>query len=298
MMPVVVPSARPRELLARNWDGFLRHKPRQHFIMGGGDCGLNVMDFGAENAPPLLFFHGWSQSWLCWMKQIESLSENFRVVCLDSRGQGDSDKPRGDAHYNDSALWAADVKAVIDRLNLKNVILNGWSYGGHLICDYLRVHGPENIVGLHFTGASVVSGSRLPQFGPVLARRVGKMISPNSAIAIEHVRKFVRECTALPCQREVFETAVAWTMQTPAHVRLSLLKRTLNGLECLAGLKLPTLITHGTLDYVMLPLMARQLKEAMPHATLSLYDGVGHMPFLEEPQRFNRELAEFAGGVQ
>lgn len=297
-MPAVVASARPRELLASNWDGFLRLKPRQHIIKGGNDCALNVMDYGDENAPPLLFIHGWSQSWLCWMKQVEGLSKKFRLVCMDSRGQGDSDKPRGDEHYNDGALWAADVKAVIDTLGLKNVVLNGWSYGGNVICDYLSRHGTDNIAGLHFVGASVISGSKLPQFGPVLARRVGKLISPNSAISIEHVRKFVRECTAVPVQRELFETVVSWTMQTPAHVRLSLLKRTLNWLEFLGTVKIPALITHGTLDYVMLPLMAQQLKQAMPHAQLSWYDGIGHMPFLEDPVRFNRELEEFAGRAQ
>ncbi|MGL4322700.1 MAG: alpha/beta fold hydrolase [Beijerinckiaceae bacterium] len=294
MMPVVVPSARPRELLARNWDGFLRHTARQHIIRGGNNCALNVMDFGDETAPPLLFIHGWSQSWLCWMKQVEGLAKKFRVVCMDNRGQGDSDKPRGDEHYNDGALWAADVKAVIDALALKKVVLNGWSYGGNIICDYLNVHGTDNIAGLHFVGASVISGSKLPQFGPVLTRRVGKLISPNSAVSIAHVRKFVRECTAVPSQREVFETVVSWTMQTPAHVRLSMLKRTLNWLAFLGTIKLPALITHGTLDYVMLPVMAHEIKAAMPHATLSLYDGVGHMPFLEDPTRFNRELAGFA----
>ncbi|MGL4496314.1 MAG: alpha/beta fold hydrolase, partial [Beijerinckiaceae bacterium] len=139
---------------------------------------------------------------------------------------------------------------------------------------------------------------KLSQFGPVLARRVGKLISPNSAISIEHTRKFVRECTALPVQRAVFETVVSWTMQTPAHVRLSLLKRTLNWLEFLGTVKSPTLITHGTLDYVMLPLMAQQIKEAMPHADLHWYDGIGHMPFLEDSVRFNRALAEFSRKAQ
>ncbi|WP_342359504.1 alpha/beta hydrolase [Terrarubrum flagellatum] len=297
MTPPVVASARPRELLARNWDGFLRVPARQHRIAGGGGCGLNVMDFGPLEAPPLLFIHGWSQSWMCWMKQIEGLSDRFRVVCLDSRGQGDSDKPFGDEHYNDSALWADDVDAVIHGLKLQKPVLNGWSYGGLVLGDYLALRGTDDIAGVHFIGAAVINGGRLPFFGPALLRRVPKMSQPNAAIAIEHARKFVRECTAVPSQREVFETALAWTMQTPAHVRLSLVKRKLDFRPTLATLKIPVMVSQGLLDQVILPAMADEIVKAAPHAIHSRYDRIGHMPFLEDPERFNRELAGFASGL-
>lgn len=297
MKAPVIASARPRELLSRNWDGFLKVAGRQHRVIGGGGCGLNVMDFGQQDAQPLLFIHGWSQSWLCWMKQVEGLSDRFRVVCMDSRGQGDSDKPFGDEHYNDSQLWADDVRAVIDALKLSKPVLNAWSYGGLVLGDYLTLHGSENIGGVHFIGAAIINGGRLPFFGPALLRRVPKMSLPNAAIAIEHARKFVREMTAAPSQREVFETALAWTMQTPAHVRLSLVKRRLDFRPVLATMKIPALISQGSLDQVILPAMADEIAKAMPHAVHSRYQRIGHMPFLEEPERFNRELAEFANRV-
>jgi non-heme chloroperoxidase len=297
MRAPVVASSRPRELLARNWDGFLQVKGKQHRIAGGGGCMLNVMEFGPGDAQPLLFIHGWSQSWLCWMKQIEGLSGQFRLVCMDSRGQGDSDKPRGDEHYNDSALWAADVQAVIDALALKKPVLNAWSYGGLVIGDYLTLKGPDQLGGVHFIGAAIVNGGRLPFFGPALLRRVPKMSSPNAAIAIEHARKFVRECTAVPCQREVFETVLGWTMQTPAYVRNALVRRTLDFRPVLANVKIPALISQGSLDQVILPSMSQETAKAMPHATYSRYERIGHMPFLEEPERFNRELAAFAAAV-
>lgn len=297
MKAPVIASARPRELLARNWDGYLRVPVRQHRVIGGGGCALNVMDFGPENAQPLLFIHGWSQSWLCWMKQIEGLSDRFRVVCMDSRGQGDSDKPAGDEHYNDSALWAADVAAVIDALELKRPILNAWSYGGLVIGDYLAERGVEKIAGAHFIGAAIINGGRLPFFGPALLRRVPKMSLANAGVVIEHARKFVRECTAAPMQRELFETALAWTMQTPAHVRFSLVRRKLDLRPLLATVKIPALISQGMLDQVILPSMAEETAKAMPQARLSRYERIGHMPFIEDSERFNRELAEFAATV-
>lgn len=298
MRAPVIASRRPRELLARNWDGFLNVAARQHRIEGGGGCGLNVMDFGPESAPPLLFIHGWSQSWLCWMKQIEGLSGEFRVVCMDSRGQGDSDKPVGDEHYTDSARWAADVAAVIEQLALNKPVVSGWSYGGLVLCDYLAAHSEKKIAGAHFIGALVVNGGRLPFFGPALLRRIPKMASPNAAIAIEHARKFVRECAAAPSQREVFETVLAYTMQTPAHVRRSLVKRRLDFRPLLAELTIPILVTQGSLDQIVLPVMADEIEKAAPHAVSSRYQRIGHMPFLEEPERFNRELTAFATKAQ
>jgi pimeloyl-ACP methyl ester carboxylesterase len=54
----------------------------------------------------------------------------------------------------------------------------------------------------------------------------------------------------------------------------------------------PVLVTQGRADSVVLPAMAEHLLAACPAAEASWYDGVGHVPHLEEPERFNHELAE------
>jgi pimeloyl-ACP methyl ester carboxylesterase len=62
---------------------------------------------------------------------------------MDIRGHGRSDKPLDPNAYDDSAQWAADVNNVITGLGLKQPVLCGWSYGGAIICDYLRAHGDD-----------------------------------------------------------------------------------------------------------------------------------------------------------
>jgi hypothetical protein len=59
----------------------------------------------------------------------------------------------------------------------------------------------------------------------------------------------------------------------------------------LAGLEVPLLVTQGRSDTVVLPAMAEHVLATCPTAEASWYDGVGHVPHLEEPGRFNRELA-------
>jgi pimeloyl-ACP methyl ester carboxylesterase len=56
----------------------------------------------------------------------------------------------------------------------------------------------------------------------------------------------------------------------------------------------PVLVTHGRADAIVLPSMAEHVAEVCPTARVSWYDGVGHVPFWEEPERFDRELGELA----
>jgi pimeloyl-ACP methyl ester carboxylesterase len=59
-------------------------------------------------------------------------------------------------HYNQNRLWAEDVKAVIDTFRLQRPILSGWSYGGLVIADYIRLYGTDEIGGVNFVGATPV----------------------------------------------------------------------------------------------------------------------------------------------
>ena len=59
----------------------------------------------------------------------------------------------------------------------------------------------------------------------------------------------------------------------------------------LRALEVPLLVTQGRADTVVLPAMAEHVLATCPTAEASWYDGVGHVPHLEEPERFNRELA-------
>ena len=60
---------------------------------------------------------------------------------------------------------------------------------------------------------------------------------------------------------------------------------------CCATLDVPVLVTQGRADTVVLPAMAEHILATCPTAKASWYDGVGHAPHLEAPERFNHELA-------
>src|SRR4051795_13578659 len=111
-------------------------------VRGGGGVRLNVQDWGAAQGPPIVFVHGWSQSQLCWSRQVAGpLAEQFRIVTFDLRGHGMSEKPTGADHYVDAGMWADDLAAVV--ADLDRPVLVAWSYGGFVVTDYIRMYGED-----------------------------------------------------------------------------------------------------------------------------------------------------------
>ena len=85
------------------------------------------------------------------------LADDYRLVAMDLRGHGLSEKPR--EGYTDSRIWADDVNAVIRTLSLDHPILCGWSYGPLVILDYVRHYGEDGISGVNFIGGVTKLGS-------------------------------------------------------------------------------------------------------------------------------------------
>ena len=68
---------------------------QSHAITGGGGIRLHAVETGNARGRPIVFIHGASQSWLAWSRQMNSeLADDFRLIGLDLRGHGLSDKPR------------------------------------------------------------------------------------------------------------------------------------------------------------------------------------------------------------
>ena len=67
--------------------------------------------------------------------------------------------------------------------------------------------------------------------------------------------------------------------------------------DLLRRLTKPVLITHGLDDRVVLPAMSDHHAALIPHAKTSYYEGIGHSPFREDPERFNAELLAFASAL-
>jgi pimeloyl-ACP methyl ester carboxylesterase len=273
---------------------------RHYSVRGGGGVTLRAREWGNPEGPGILFIHGWSQCDLCWSSQVVGeLAEQFRLVTFDNRGHGASDKPKDAQSYGDSRLWADDVAAVIDATRLEKPVVVAWSYGGFIVSDYIRIHGESNVAGIDLVGAAVIRRpAPFNDFGPGLVDNVQDACAPDPAANIDAIRRFLRACTAQPLRDDLWTAALCWNMIVPAEVRGALIARQIDVDGVLANLSIPVLVTHGLRDRIVLPSMAEYTLAACPTATASWYEGVGHMPFVENAGRFNRELGEFVDRAQ
>jgi non-heme chloroperoxidase len=272
-----------------------------HTVEGGGGLRLHVREWGTPDAPPILLIHGWSQNHLCWARQYESaLADEFRLVAYDLRGHGMSAAPLEAEHYTDAKRWADDVAAIIDRLALDRPVLVGWSYGAFAICDYVRLHGQDRIAAINFVEGTAKLGEASfgTLIGPGFLDHFVDATADDLPTNIRAMRSFVRTCLAKPLPDDDLETAVCWNVVVPARIRAHLAAREIDSDDVLRSLRVPLLVTQGREDSVVLPAMAEHVLATCPTAEASWYEGVAHAPHLEEPQRFNRELAELARRVR
>src|ERR1700730_10808617 len=88
---------------------------------------VSAQEWGNPNGPEILLIHGFAQSHLSWMRQVDSdLAKEFLIITYDLRGHGNSDKPLDKAPYHDNKAWGDEVKAVMDAAGLKR---RCWSAG-------------------------------------------------------------------------------------------------------------------------------------------------------------------------
>jgi len=267
---------------------------KSHRITGGGGVQLHVVETGNPRGRPIVFIHGLSQCWLQWSRQMNSsLVEDHRLVALDMRGHGRSDKPRDG--YDDSKQWADDVDAVIQALDLDHPVLSGWSYGPLVCLDYIRHYGEDRLGGLHFVGAVTKLGSEeaTSVLTPAFLSVVPELFSTDTETSVRGLEGLLRLCFAEEPSATDLYLMLGYNVRVPPFVRQALLSRSFDNDDLLPTIRKPVLITHGAADAIVKPAAVDQHKTAMPHAQVQLMANTGHAAFWDDAAGFNERLHSF-----
>ena len=270
----------------------------RHRITGGGGIQLHLAETGNSAGRPILFIHGFSQCWLSWSRQMHSsLAETYRLVAMDMRGHGLSDRPR--EGYADSRLWAEDVDAAIRALHLDHPILCGWSYGPFLILDYIRHFGEEGIGGINLVGALTSLGNEdaLSLITPEFLALVPGFFGSDVEESARSLEMLIRLCLAREPSVEELYLMLGYGVSVPPYVRQGLFSRAFDNNDLLPTIRKPVLITHGADDAVVRPIAVDRHKAGLAHAQVQMIPNAGHAAFWDDPVAFNRGLAAFAAGV-
>lgn len=269
-------------------------------IPGAGGVRIAVYEAGNPAGRSIVLIHGFLGTHLTWSSQFEGpLADEFRLVAFDLRGHGASDKPLDPESYTSSLAWAEDLAAVIRAKHLDRPVLVGWSYGGNVVADYVRAHGTSGLGGVVFLAAVTKAGSpeAVAVIDPDALALFEGMFSEDVRTGVSATRAFIPLLSARPLGEDTRAIVLAGAMMVPPQVRLAMFSRQLDNDDVLAKLDVPTLVVHGRADGVVLPAAAEHIAATVPGARLLLYDGIGHAVALEDPERFNRDLAEFVRSI-
>ncbi|WP_312738129.1 alpha/beta hydrolase [Stenotrophomonas sp.] len=214
---------------------------------------LHIEDTGGTGRPVILI-HGWPLSAEAWKAQVPILRDaGYRVISYDRRGFGRSEKPAEGYDYD---ALAADLAALIEERDLKDVSLVGFSMGGGEVARYISNHGEDR---LH----SVVFASAVPPYllktddnpdGPLPQAKADEMRQGLEKDREEFFDGFTRDFFSangkLKVTEEERQAAIALCHQSDQTAALGCMKAfaTTDFRADLKRVTVPALILHGDAD--------------------------------------------------
>lgn len=232
--------------------------------------------------PAFLFVHGWTCDRSFFAPQAEHFARRHRVVSVDLRGHGESDKPAG--AYPITA-YADDLAFVIDRLGLGRVVAVGHSMGGIAVLQLAAAH-PERVSAIVMVDPAPLA------FPPELRAGIEGLVAATEAGNQGPRREFIEQHLFLPTSdRRLVREVLDVMMAAPVHVAAGAMKGILafDGVSAAARCKVPTLHLAATPPLNPPHLMSQWLPTVVNGWTV----GAGHFNHLEAPDQVNAMIEGF-----
>lgn len=278
-------------------------KPRAVTINGD-----RVVYRTAGKGPVLLLVHGMAGSSVTWRRVMPALAKQFTVLAPDLLGQGDSDKPRGDDSLGAQANTLRDL---LDALRYKRVTVVGQSLGGGVAMQF-AYQFPERcerlvLVDSGGLGEEVTFYLRMltvPGFESVFPLFCSpRLRDAGNLVATWLGRAGVR---STPAGQEVWRSYVSLADAESRRAFFRSLRDVIDlsgqAVSALGRLyraaRLPTLIVWGAQDPFIPVSHAVAAHQAIPGSRLEIFEGVGHYPHCEAPERFVQVLVDFIASTK
>ena len=260
---------------------------------------LHYQDQGSGK--PVVLIHGWPLSGRSWEAQVPALIDaGHRVITYDRRGFGDSSQPWEGYDYD---TFAADLKALLDHLDLRDATLVGFSMGGGEIARYVGTYGTDRLAKVVFAGAVppyLYKSDDNPDGGlddATIAAFEDGVRGDRPAFLDGFVTNFF---TAGDSGELVSAPTHAYNVDI---ARFASPKGTLDCIaafgrtdfrEDLTKVDVPTLVIHGDSDGIVpFEVSGKRTAEAIDGAKLVVVEGAPHGFNLTHAERFNEELLGF-----
>ncbi len=256
------------------------------FIEAGDGTKLFYRDWG--DGMPVIFCHPWGLNADIWEYQLTELSERgFRCVAYDRRGHGRSEDP---GHGYDYDTLAADLGAVIEQLDLRNVTLVGYSMGSGEVARYVSRSGKDRV-------SRVVLVSSVE---PVTTNRVmfdnfvASLKKDRPAFLAGGLPLFLGKDSAISPAMSQWVLDQFLVSSPKAAIECARANATGDHRPHLGALTIPTMIIQGDKDDINpLELTGQKLAKAISGSQLKVYEGAPHGIVLTHRDRFTHDLLSF-----
>jgi len=269
---------------------------RHYTVTAPDGVQLAVQETGNPAGPAIVFIHGLLGSRLNWEQQTASPDlQRYRLITYDLRGHGLSGKPADAESYRDGRRYAADLAAVLTATRAQRPVLVGWSLGGVVMSNYLAAYGDKQIGALVYVDAVVELSAALISAHPDV---YAGMASSDLKTHLDAVRRFLALCFDAQPDAATFERLLANAAMASWPMTKATPAMTVAARQSLPNVRVPLLALYGARDALVNPAPSiALLRELNPRVQATVYEHAGHAPFLEEAQRFNRDLAAFVDAV-
>jgi non-heme chloroperoxidase len=270
------------------------------FVASKDGTQLHVKDNGQGR--PVVLIHGWPLTGDMFEYQTLALLEaGYRVITYDRRGFGQSGHPAAGYDYN---TFADDLAAVIEKLDLRDANLVGFSMGGGEIARYLSRHGAGRVAKVALISSVVPFLLKTSDHQDGVDQSVfDDMKAQIRKDRFAFLNSFAKQFYGVGIvSSPVSESLLQWTFV------LAIMASPLATIRCvdafaktdfrkdLAAFTIPTLIVHGTSDKtVPIDVSGRAAAKAIKGAKMLEYDGEPHGLFATVPDRLSVDLKEFIG---
>jgi non-heme chloroperoxidase len=252
---------------------------------------LEYVERGDPSGVPVLFLPGAVGAWNSYELVLKHLPASVRAIALTLRGRGDASKPDTGYSFGETA---ADIAAFINARHLGPAVLVGHSlstlYAQRFALDY-----PEHTHALILVGAvySVAHTEEEQEFWDTVIAPLEDPIEP------ELVRGFFGSLTTRPLPQGFFEALVREVLKVPARVWKAIYRPLLeeDHSDELHRVRAPVLLISGSEDRSVTRDQQDALLATIRTSRGVIYEGVGHAPNWETPERFAADVARFVEGL-
>jgi pimeloyl-ACP methyl ester carboxylesterase len=268
---------------------------REGDIDVGDGVSIHYVDAGQAGDASLLLIPGWSMSSAVWRDTIEQFASSTRVVAIDPRSQGDSTVA---VKGNTPEQRAQDIRRVINALEMRNVVLLGWSQGVQDVAAYAAAFGGESISGYVLVDSQVGAG---PDYWDDRPAELKQLLS-GMVLYQQHQEAYLRgmlnAIIQSPEGRKRIDEFTRIGLRTPPDLGTGMLLMDFVAFDrrpALAKFDRPTLVIAATKSSELEA--QRGMAGRIQGARFETIDDAGHAVFLDQPRRFHDLLSAFVRQV-